>query len=188
MQKRLTLYAVLVSIIVVGIYSQMSNSAVTLRYMSKMPTDETLTISGAAAETTTITVVNNGYDTEASYNADTTVPVTEAAYFSQALSGGSATIDLTSLTGANGVSIDLTGLKVQSAKFRNPVGNSAITITFGAADPYLLGGVAFKWILLEGQEIMFFGNDGAPDVASGAKDIDLSGTGVEELEVSLVAG
>ena len=106
----------------------------------------------------------------------------------QALTAGAATIDLTALTGTNGAAVDFTGLKVQAAKFINPVGNAAMTITFGATNPYLLGGTAFKWILSAGQELLVYLNDASPDVASGAKNIDISGTLAQSLTCVLVAG
>jgi len=75
------------------------------------------------------------------------------------------------------------------AKFKNKSGNAAITVKFGAANPYNLLGASWTLILpAVASEITLYLPEGTPDVAGGAKDIDLSGTGTEELEVQLFAG
>jgi hypothetical protein len=158
--------------------------SVSAKIISRLDVNETIT----APLASDAQVSHTGASTEKHIQAGTTVPASKVAAFTQALSAGAATIDLTSLTGTNGASVTFLGLKVQAAKFINPVGNAAMTITFGAANPYLLGGAAFKWILLAGQEILVFLNDASPDVASGAKDIDISGTGTQSLTCVLVAG
>ncbi len=121
-------------------------------------------------------------------NADSTPVVTKFVRIDKALGAGTGTIDLTSMTGANGETVDFSGLKVQVAKFRNKSGNAAITVKFGAANPYNLLGASWTLILADDSEITIYTPEGAPDVAGGAKDIDLSGTGIEELEVQLFAG
>lgn len=143
---------------------------------------------GLSATDSDRTLIWDGINTFKTLNESSTPVVTKFVRFDQALTASSATIDLTSLTGANSESVDFTGLKVQVAKFKNKVGNAAMTIKFGAANPYLLLGAAFSFILEDGAEATFYIPEGAPDVAGGAKDIDISGTGSEELEVQLFAG
>jgi nitrogen fixation protein FixH len=163
--------------------------SVAVTYASTVTTVETLATNVPAASSNGKAVTHNGYNSSQSLTGTTAVPVTKCAYFSKALSSGAGTIDLTALTGTNGATVDLTGLKVQVAKFKNPAANAnPITVTFGASNAYLLGGSAFKWILSPGQEITIFGNDAAPDVSSTAKNIDISGTGAQALECSIVAG
>lgn len=122
--------------------------------------------------------------------ASSSVPVTKHAEFQKTMSGGAATIDLTALPGKTAdETIDGTGLKVQLAKFRNLSTNANdITITFGASNPYNLCGSAFVITLKPGQSIMFSGNEAAPDVGGGAKEIDISGTLAQVLEVQFVLG
>lgn len=127
-------------------------------------------------------------NTELTLNADSTPVVTKFVRMDKALAAASGTIDLTSMTGANGETVDFSGLKVQVAKFKNKVGNNAMTIKFGAANPYNLLGASWTLILPDGGEITLYLPEGTPDVAGGAKDIDLAGTGIEELEVQLFAG
>lgn len=159
--------------------------SVTVKIKSRLDVLETLTAALASDKN----VLIDGASTEKTLNSATTVPATKVAAFTKALSTGAATIDLTALTGTNGATVDFTGLKVQAAKFINPSTNAnAITVTFGAATAYLLGGAAFKWILAPGQELLFFGNDAAPDVSASLKNIDLAGTGSQALTVVLVAG
>ena len=58
----------------------------------------------------------------------------------------------------------------------------------GTSSGYELLGNGFTFAVKPGQEALFFLNEGAPDVASAAKNIDLSGTGTESLDVIVVLG
>ena len=119
-------------------------------------------------------------------DSTTTPPVTLVVSNAQA---GSGTIDLTSMVGTNDTAVDGSGLKVQAAKFANPSTNAnAITVKFGASDAYLLGGAAWTFILEPGMEIVAYGNDATPDIAAGAKDIDVAATGVQPLNYTIVMG
>lgn len=122
--------------------------------------------------------------------ASSSVPATKHSEFQKTMSGGAATIDLTALPGKTAdETIDGTGLKVQLAKFRNLSTNANdITITFGAANPYNLLGAAFVILLKPGQSILVSLDEAAPDVAAGAKDIDISGTAAQILECQFVLG
>ena len=106
----------------------------------------------------------------------------------KAMDGGAGTLDLTALPGTADTVRDLSGLKVQWAWFRNTATNgNAITITFGASNPYdLLGGGEI--IVLEvGQEIAVWGNDATPEIGSSACEIDISGTLAQTLDYLIVA-
>ncbi|HUX17166.1 MAG TPA: hypothetical protein VMW52_11885, partial [Phycisphaerae bacterium] len=58
----------------------------------------------------------------------------------------------------------------------------------GETNGYALLGAAFSVALLAGQEVLIYGNEATPDVASGAKVLDLVGTGVQGLDVIVVLG
>lgn len=137
------------------------------------------------------TVTVDGLSEESTLSASTTPPVTKHSHGQKALSAGSATIDLTSLPDISGTAgaVTFNGLKVQRAIFENPITNAnAITVTVGGSDGYLLGGAAWKYILQPGSRIHIENVDTAPDVASNAKNIDITGTGSQELNFHLVAG
>ncbi len=164
--------------------------SVTLQYDGNVTVRETLETNVTAVASNGAIVTHSGFNKSAALTSATTAtPVTKVAAFQATLSGGLLTIDLTSLTGTNGVAVTFSGLKIQAYKFANPSTNAnSITVAAGASNGYLLGGAAFSWILAPGQEIMGFTNDASPDVAGGAKTIDLSGTLVQALNVILVAG
>jgi len=132
-------------------------------------------------------VTHNLFNSSKQLSASSTPPVTKVAAFKQALTAGAATVNLASLTGANGASVDGTGLKVQVLKVKN-LGEGTLTITPGAANPYNLLGSGMSFALEKDQEITIFGGDLTPDIASGAKEIDLAGTGAEESEWIIVMG
>lgn len=120
-------------------------------------------------------------------NSASAVPVTKAASIVKALAAGVGTIDLTALPGAGGGTVDGTGLKVQLAKFANP-STHAITVKFGAANPYLLGGTNWTFTVQPGGELVVYANKLAPDIASGAKSIDLVGTLTDTLDCIFAMG
>lgn len=136
------------------------------------------------------TVTYNQLSETEELTASTTVPVTKHAAFDKALVAGVATIDLTALPGKNADEVvNGTGLKVQEVKFKNKATNAnSITITFGAANPYLLFGSGWKIILLPGQSIQASLKDASPDVAGGARTIDLAGTASQSLQCHFVLG
>ncbi|HUS40967.1 MAG TPA: hypothetical protein VMX74_16050 [Pirellulales bacterium] len=163
--------------------------SVSVSYESKVNTVETITTSVPAISSANNSVTHDGYNTSDRLTATTTPPATKCAYMLKALSGGAATIDLTDLIGANGVTVDGTGLKVQVMKFKASTGNAnAITVTFGASNPYALKGASFAFDLKAGQEDTFYANDATPDISALACEIDLSGTGSQSLQVSIVMG
>lgn len=133
-------------------------------------------------------LVHSAFDASGTLNATSMPPVTKSAAFNAVLVAGAKTIDLTALTGTNGAAIDGTGLKVQLFKIKNPLGNAAVTVKFGAANPYNLLGASWTMILQPGDEFLFKSTDTTPDVAAGAKNIDLAGTGTQSFQVIVVMG
>ena len=161
--------------------------AVKLNYQAVATVMETLesNVAGAAAGNRVVTL--NQYNSSAQLDANTTPPVTKTAVFLATLSGGALTLDLTALTGTNGIAVDGTGLKVQLFKIKNKGANN-LTVKFGASNPYNLLGASWTMILAQNQEISFYGNDASPDISSSAKNIDLSGTTTQTSEVVIVMG
>ena len=148
------------------------------------------TVGDTYASSADNTVTLNGMNETISRTGSSTPAVTKSAAFRVTMSGGAATINLAALSGLNGATIDLTGLKLQAIKFRNLSTNANdITIVPGAANGYNIFGAADgKVVLSPGQSILMSLQDQGQDVASGDRTIDISGTGSQVLEVTLVAG
>lgn len=159
--------------------------SVSANYDGGITVRETLA-TGVEAATAPV-VIHSGFNTSTTLNASSTVPATTSIERTLALSAGTLTVDLTSLTGTNGAAVDFTGLKVQMFKFKNPSTHS-ITFTFGASNGYLLLGTAWKMIIPAGAEVQGYIPDLAPDVDSSHKTIDVSGTGTDTFNIVLVAG
>jgi len=162
--------------------------SVSVSYNASVSTTETIDTNIPAVESAKAIITHDQYNTTASLTSATTVPVTKAVYFSQALTAGAATVDLTALVGVNNIAVDGTGLKVQVLKFKNPAGNAAMTLDVGASNGYTLGGAAFQITLDAGQEMLFYGNEAEADISSTVKTFDLTGTATEACELSIVMG
>lgn len=134
----------------------------------------------------------DGLNATGTLNASSTPPATKQASGTKAMSGGAGTIDLTALPGDTADETkDMTGLKLQLAIFKAPSTNAnVITISQGASNAYGLDSAGGAWsIKLDpGQLVFFYLDDNAEDVASGAKEIDLAGTGAQELDYVMVFG
>jgi len=154
-----------------------------------LTTIETITENTPAATDANSQVTHNQFNVSETLTGTTDTPVSKCAYFEQALSSGTATIDLTNLSGTNGGTIDGTGLKVQCFLATNKSTNeNSITISKGASNGYGLGGDSWSHQLEVGQSILIYGNESADDISGSAKTIDLSGTGTEILQVGIVMG
>lgn len=136
-------------------------------------------------------VLHNAFNKSGTLNAESSVPATTIVSFEQALTAGAAEIDLTSLPGTNGDTVSFNGLKVQLCMFRGKAGNAnPITVQpdTGGTDDYEMMGAAFKAVVEAEQQVMFFGNNAAPDVGATDKIFSLAGTGAQVLEIIMVAG
>jgi hypothetical protein len=143
---------------------------------------ETLT-SGVAAASNAVVRLSE-YNESVTLNATTTPPATAAAYFLGTLTAGALTINLAALTGANGA-VDLTGLRIQFLRIKN-LGANAMTFSEGASNGIALS--CLPLVVAAGGIAQFYLNDAAPDVAAGDRTIDVSGTGAQTFEISIVAG
>lgn len=166
--------------------------AVTVTYEVKLQTVETLSTNVPAAQAGASSITHSGYNhAQTQYNATPVggIAVTECAYFQKDLSAGAGTIDLTALTGTNGRTIDGTGLKVQFFRVKALAANAnPITLAEGASNGYALMGAAWSIILAPGQEFTLKGNEATPDVGATDKIIDLTGTGTQGLQVTIILG
>jgi hypothetical protein len=159
--------------------------AVTAIYSSILTVKETLESNVSFISSPVVT--HDGLSSGGEYTSATAVPVTKVSSGTATLSAGAATIDLTSLPGPGGGTVDFTGLKVQFMKLKNPSAND-ITVTPGAANGINLFGASSSLTLKSGQEVLMFFNDASPDVAAGDLAIDLAGTGSQTLSYEFVAG
>lgn len=163
--------------------------AVTLTYAATCTVAETLSTSVDSIVSANRTLTHSAFNSTASLSGSTTPPVTKVAAFTKALGAGAGTIDLTSLTGVNGGSVDGTGLKVQVMKITAPTANAnVISIIPAAANGYDFFGSDFKITLQPGAEALFYGNDATPDIAAADLGLTLAGTGAQELDFVIVMG
>ena len=161
--------------------------SVSVEYASKITVAETLATNTGSAPAASRVVTHTDYNEASTYTASTTPPVTTCAHFLQALSGGTATVNLTSLTGTNGATVNLNGLKVQMLRVKN-LGANNLTIVPGAANGIDLLGAASSITILPGAHAQFFFNDASPDVAAADCTLDLTGTTTQTSEWTIVAG
>ena len=107
----------------------------------------------------------------------------------QALSGGTATIDLKSISDTEGNTIVTEGKKVRAIKVKATSDNAnALTLSEGAANGYELFGDGWKIALEAGDHFLAYLGDNAPAISSSTKDIDLSGTAVQSVDIEIIFG
>lgn len=165
-------------------------TAVSVTYKAQCTVVETLgaELAPAAAEAAR-RVTHTLYDWGGTLNASSGTPATDVATFEVTLSSGTATIDLTALV-HEGRTIDGTGKKVQILKVKGDSANAnPITLVPGASNGYEWDGVADSKIVVSADDFyMIYKKDRAPDIAAGAKTIDVSGTGSQKVQVQIVLG
>jgi hypothetical protein len=128
--------------------------------------------------------------------ASTKTPASKVWSDTRSLVAGADTFDLTSLTGPNGTSIDFTGLKVCLIFIAADKDNTEpIKFDVGAANGYNLFGAATSEISLDantgdyGAGVLMFCPETLPDVAAGAKNIDVTSAEADgSYSIILVAG
>lgn len=123
-----------------------------------------------------------------------TPPVTKVAGSTYALASGAKTIDLTALEGANGVTVDMTGLELRIILIGSKVGNAAMNFIKGATNGYpLFGATSGRGFELPANGVLapflvFVPLDGLSAVSSTSKTIDVSGTGTQEFDFYVFFG
>ena len=132
------------------------------------------------------------FDSAATLSASSTVPATKVGALAVSLSGGAATLDLTSIThGSELNAVTFSGLKVQLLKVRARSTNTdTVTIVDGASNGYNIFGDASGQITLSaGMEALFFYNEALADVSGSAKTIDFSSSDADAIvDIIIVAG
>ena len=133
-------------------------------------------------------VVHNGLNLQKRLNATSTPAASATASKTGALTAGAATIDMTSLQGTNGVTVNATGLHVRAFLLSCPATNAApVTFRFGASNPYNLRGSSWSITLQPGDAEEGYCS-AAPAVGSGAKQIDVVGTGTDSFSYQFLLG
>src|ERR1041384_4058255 len=117
------------------------------------------TLSTGVAGSSSPVIVFSAYNESGTLNASSTVPATKHVQYLLTLSSGAATINLASLTGANGT-IDATGLRVQMIRVKN-LGANAMTFAEGASNGIALACGTF--IVPAGGIVQMLLNDASPD-------------------------
>lgn len=150
---------------------------------------ETLPNNTGSAPDATRKVIHTEYNEGGTISAAGTPPATTCASFLAALVAGALSIDLRALTGTNGVVVDGNGLKVQILRVKN-LGANALTFKAGAVNPHNLFtvGAGAGQIVQPGAVMMIFTNDTYDDVSATTKVWDVTGTGTQTFEVSIVLG
>jgi hypothetical protein len=162
--------------------------SVAVTYAATCTVAETLGQNTGSAPAAQRLVTHSSYNQAAALNGATTPPATTCAHFLLALTAGAATIDLRNLTGTNGAVVDGNGLKVQVVRIKN-LGANAMTVKSGAAN----GHTGFftpttGTIIPPGAHIVIYTNDNGDDVDATHKTWDVTGTGTQTAEVTIVLG
>ena len=161
--------------------------SVAVTYAATCTVVETLPTNTGSAADALRKVTHAQYDETATLNAGSTPPATLVAEFLQALTVGAATVDLRALVGTNGAVIDGNGLKVQVLRVKN-LGANVLTLAEGGSNGYAIFGASGQVDIPPGGHIQMFFNDSSPDIGAGDKEIDLTGTGSQTSEWTIVMG
>lgn len=165
-------------------------STVSATFAMQLTVVETFT--GVYISTADNTTTHNGLNAADTLNASSTVPATKVASFDVTMSGGTGSIDLSALPGLTAdETVVGTGLKAQAWIFKNKTTNAnSITVAKGASNGYGINAAGTTWSMpiSPGQSFMILGNDASPDVAGGAKVIDVTGTLAQVLQVIVLLG
>jgi len=161
--------------------------AVTVTYTSQIKVVETLPNNTGSASDANRKITHDQYDESGTYTGATTPPVTQCAFFLGTLSGGALTVDLRALTTTNGATLDLNGLKVQMVRIKN-LGANDMTFKEGASNGHNLFSATDGFTVPPGGHVQIFTNDNTDDVSGSNKTWDVTGTGSQTFECSIVAG
>ena len=159
-----------------------------VQYSSGLVTQETLTVN-AGHVATGQTVTSQLSRSLSALTSTSTPPCSLRAGADLALSGGAGSIDLTALTGVNGVAVDGTAKRVQFAKFSAPSANSAaITVAIGGTNGCDNFGPSFSVKLAPGAEALFMLNSAGTVIGGTNKILSLTGTGTDVVSFEIVMG
>lgn len=160
---------------------------ITVNYAAQATVVETLANNTGSALAASRVVTHTEYNEVATLSGASTPPATMVAEFLLTLVSGAATIDLRTLNGTNGAVVDGNGLKVQIVRIKN-LGANPMTFKGGSATPHNMFTVTTGQVVFPGAHIMIFSNDGGDDIDATHKFWDVSGTGAQTAEVTIVMG
>lgn len=162
--------------------------SVVVTFEAKATVVETLPNNTGSASDSKRVITHDQYDEAKTLNSGSTPPATQVAEFLLTLSSGAATIDLRALVGTNGGAVDLNGLKIQIVRVKN-LGANPMVIKAGASNGHtgVIGGTTGETIPTGGI-YMKYSNDQGDDVDATHKTWDVTGTGSQTAEVTIVAG
>lgn len=164
--------------------------SVTATYDFKLSVSDTIALGLDLVSDQTFT---HAIDEDSGVLTGSTTPAVSKVWSDQVqLSGGALSLDLTNLSRGSVLSaLDMTGLKVQLIKIKATSTNTdTVTVVDGATNGYnIFGSSSGSITLASGDVAMFFFDESLPDVASGAKTIDISSSDTDALvDIILVAG
>lgn len=163
--------------------------AVTAKGILNLSVKETIT-TGIGSNSPDPNTTHLSFQTD-ELDASSTVPATIVVETTHTLSGGSLTVDLTSLTGTNGSSVSASGLKLQYFTAKCPTSNTgALTLETGSVNGFSIDDAAAAWLIPvhPGGWVMWYGVNLSQDVAGGDLAIDLSGTSTDTVDMIYVFG
>lgn len=160
--------------------------AVTVTWKMFATTIETITGNTGSldSESAAETVTHSAFDESGTLNAGSTPAGTKTANFILTLTTGAATIDLTNLSGLNGAVVTGLALKIQIIRIKN-LGANAMTFVAGASNGYVL---ASTIVVPPSGVAMIYGAGGMAAVGASTKNIDVSGTGSQTAEITIIFG
>ncbi len=148
-------------------------------------TTETLTNDDLSGNTP---LRHTGYDIGPVLTATSTPDVTAAAYQTFAMVAGAKTIDMTNLL-LNAAAVTLNTKKPRALRVTALEANSAnVAVVKGASSGYDGLGAAFSVTLEPGMSVMVWFSTQGNAVTSGNKTLDVSGTGTDGVQFSVIAG
>ena len=151
-------------------------------------TVETLPVNTSSAPDATRKVTHTEFNEGATLGASTTPPATTQASFILTLTAGAASVDLRALTGTNGATVDGNGLKVQLVRVKN-LGANQMTIKVGASNGHTgVFAATNGHPINSGGLAMVYTNDSGDDVDATHKTWDVTGTGSQTSEWTIVLG
>jgi hypothetical protein len=163
--------------------------SVSVTYRAQATVAETLPGNTGSAADAKRQVTHDQYDIgQTVYNGTTTPPFTTVAEFLLALTAGAVTIDLRNLIGTNGAVVDGNGLKVQMVRIKN-LGANPMTFKVGASNGHTgIFSASNGQVVQPGGHVVVFSNDNGDDIDGTHKTWDVTGTGAQTAQVTILLG
>ena len=162
--------------------------AVSLNFGLTFGPVETLT-SASTPNATTPAVTHDKLNSSVSLSGTSTPVVSMVASNQKLMSAGAGTIDLTAVPSTNNATYNGNGLKVVAFAIQALATNAgAITVKFGAANPYNLFGASGQITIGAGEWVEKYFISNGTVIGAGAKNIDLSGTTTDGISYIFVMG